>query len=289
MRMRHGVPTMLRRPVSGRLSSGRPALRPPTPGPPTPGPRARRPPALKSATLGLVVLGPFVVGCGTSSAASGKLDPAPDSVQPPVAAAPSLSAPSPDMRAAPPPADPGSVVPLGKPGSWRVTTYYTAVESLHGGAQTAVKGCTSVHCSNGHTPLGSYPADFLRIIRTEGSGRITSGPQEGRFLNWSHNTGYWLDDSTRDPAGRPLKAWVSAAADKDVLARGRRFMITDCGNGVPAAVCARFRKAHWKVSDLFRPGYGGQHHTDVYLGEETDAGFSRFATTLNGASLGALD
>ncbi|MEV4257349.1 hypothetical protein AB0J52_29690, partial [Spirillospora sp. NPDC049652] len=201
---------------------------------------------------------------------------------------PSAPAPTPNERALPPASAPGTIVPLGKPGSWRVTTYYTAVESLHGGAMTAVKGCPSLRCSNGHTPLGSYPADFLRVIRMEGSGRITSGPRKGRFLNWSHSTGYWLDDSTRDPKGRPLKAWESAAADKDVLARGQRFVITACGAGVPPQVCARFRKARWKVTDLFRPGYGGRSHADVYVGEETGPGFSRFATTLNGASLGAL-
>ncbi|MFC5187778.1 hypothetical protein [Actinomadura harenae] len=251
--------------------------------PALPAPRVLGPPV-----LGLVVLGPLAVACGTSSAASGRLDPAADAVQPPVATGPVQSAPSPDMRVTSPAADPTSTVPLGKPGSWRVTTYYTAVESLHGGAMTKVKGCTSVHCSNGHTPLGSYPADFLRIIRTEGSGRITGGPQAGRFLNWSHSTGYWLDDSTRDPAGRPLKAWESAAADKDVLARGQTFVITDCGGGVPAKVCARFRRAHWKVTDLFRPGYGGQRHADVYLGEETGPGFARYSTTLNGASLGTV-
>ncbi|MCP2339048.1 hypothetical protein [Actinomadura rupiterrae] len=242
------------------------------------------------ATLGLLVLGPLGAGCGTSSASTGKFDPQ-QNVQPPVASgAPEALAPSPSPTAStPPPAsDPIASTPIGKPGSWRVTTYYTAVESLHGGAMTPVKGCPSLHCSNGHAPLGAYPSDFLRIIRTEGSGRITSGPQKGRFLNWSHSTGYWLDDSTRDPAGRPLKAWESAAADRDVLARGQRFVITDCGTGVPAAVCARFRQARWTVTDLFRPGYGGKRHADVYLGEETGPDFSRYSTTLNGASLGAI-
>ncbi|MFC4914068.1 hypothetical protein [Actinomadura gamaensis] len=243
------------------------------------------------ATLGLLSLGPLAAACGTSSASTGKFNPPAEAVQPPVASGtpgqPVPPAPSATVRALPE-SDPLNLTPLGKPGSWRVTTYYTAVESLHGGAMTAVKGCTSVRCSNGSTPLGSYPADFLRVIRTEGSGRITSGPQKGRFLNWSHSTGYWLDDSTRDPAGRPLKAWESAAADRDVLARGQRFVITACGAGVPAAVCARFRKARWTVTDLFRPGYGGRHHTDVYLGEETDPDFRRYATTLNGASLASF-
>ncbi|RFU36974.1 hypothetical protein DZF91_35335 [Actinomadura logoneensis] len=239
----------------------------------------------------LLALGPLAAACGTSSASDGRFDPPAQTVLPPVAGVPSAPVPTPNERALPsssPGAAPGTVVPLGKPGSWRVTTYYTAVESLHGGAMTPVKGCPTLRCSRGHTPLGSYPADFLRVIRMEGSGRITSGPRRGRYLNWSHNTGYWLDDSTRDPKGRPLRAWESAAADKDVLARGQRFVITACGANVPAPVCARFRQARWKVTDLFRPGYGGRSHADVYVGEETGPGFSRYATTLTGASLGVL-
>lgn len=273
MRMRHGVRTM------------------PTPkvGPSGLGPARIGPARIGLSVLGLLAFGPLVGACGTSRADDGKFAPQADPVQPPVATGPQPApSASSTVRVPPPAADSRPSVPIGKPGSWRVTTYYTAVESLHGGAMTAVKGCTSVRCSNGTTPLGSYPADFLRVIRTEGSGRITSGPQKGRFLNWSHSTGYWLDDSTRDPAGRPLKAWQSAAADKDVLARGQIFVITDCGAGVPDAVCKRFRQARWKVTDLFRPGYGGQRHADLYLGEETGAGFARYSTTLNGASLGGL-
>ncbi|MWA00276.1 hypothetical protein F8568_007805 [Actinomadura sp. LD22] len=183
--------------------------------------------------------------------------------------------------------------PLGRPGAWRITTYYTAVESLHKGRPKAVKGCPRLHCSHGRTPLGSYPEDFLAVIREEGSGRITSGPQRGRYLNWSHSVGYWLDDTTRDSAGRPLRPWSSAAADRSVLARGQRFAIVDCGRDgaghrIEAAVCAAFRKARWTVTDLFRPGYGGEHHADVYIGEETGPGFteSPFYTTLSGATLG---
>ena len=74
---------------------------------------------------------------------------------------------------------------------------------------------------------------------------------------------------------------------------GQRFAIVDCGrdgNGhrIEAAVCAAFRKARWTVTDLFRPGYGGENHADVYIGEETGPGFtgSPFYTTLSGATLG---
>ncbi|MBW8483196.1 hypothetical protein K1Y72_12505 [Actinomadura sp. PM05-2] len=182
--------------------------------------------------------------------------------------------------------------PLGKRGAWRVTTYFTAVESYYKGRPQAVRGCPKLHCTRGGTPLGSYPADFLKVIQTEGSGRITAGPRKGRYLNWSHSVGWWLDTATRDSGARPLRPWGSAAADKDVLTRGRRFVVADCGrqeNGrpVPAKVCAAFRRASWTVTDLFRPGYGGQHHADVYIGEETGPGFRRYYTTLLGATLGA--
>ncbi|TYB41655.1 hypothetical protein FXF69_36445 [Actinomadura chibensis] len=184
-------------------------------------------------------------------------------------------------------------VPLGRPGGWRITTYYTALESLYRGKRKAVRGCAKFHCSHGKTPLGSYPADFLKVIQTEGSGRITAGPQRGRYLNWSHSVGFWLDDTTRDSRGRPLRAWSSAAADKSVLARDQRFAIIECGReggGRPLEreVCERFQKARWTVTDLFRPGYGGQNHADVYIGEERGSRFadSPFYTTLNGATLG---
>jgi hypothetical protein len=184
--------------------------------------------------------------------------------------------------------------PLGKAESWRITTYYTAVQSFHGGKPKAVRGCLELHCEWGRTPLGSYPEDFLKIIKTEGSGRITAGPQRGRFLNWSSSVGWWLDDTTRDSTARPLKAWSSAAADRDVITRGRRFQIVDCGRDwkgrpVPAAVCDRFRATTWTVTDLFRPGYGGEHHADVYIGEETGPDFTKspYYTTLRQATIAA--
>ncbi|MFI6519507.1 hypothetical protein ACIBF1_28395 [Spirillospora sp. NPDC050679] len=245
-----------------------------------------------------------LAGCGTASGASdaaGALN-----VPPPQATAPASSpAGAPTAPTASPTAPPGAakaeqrgsrpLKPLGKPRSWRITTYYTAVQSFHGGKATPVRGCPKLHCSWGKTPLGSYPADFLKIIKTEGSGRITAGPHKGRYLNWSYSVGWWLDTTTRDSGARPLRAWASAAADKDVLARGQRFAVADCGRTpggkpVPAKVCDAFRKAEWTVTDVFRPGYGGEHHADVYIGEETGPGFAKspFYTTLRGATLGAF-
>ena len=187
---------------------------------------------------------------------------------------------------------PTRATPFGRPAGWRITTYYTARESLYRGERKAVRGCARFHCSHGKTPLGSYPKDFLDVIQTEGSGRITAGPRRGRYLNWSHSVGYWLDDTTRDSRGRPLRAWSSAAADKTVLARGSRFTIADCGRDgrgrpVEPKVCARFRTATWTVTDLFRPGYGGENHADVYIGEERGERLadSPFYTTLRSATL----
>ncbi|GAA4328075.1 hypothetical protein GCM10023178_40840 [Actinomadura luteofluorescens] len=181
---------------------------------------------------------------------------------------------------------------LGRVAGWRITTYYTALESLYRGERKAVRGCARFHCSHGKARLGSYPKDFLKVVQTEGSGRITEGPERGRYLNWSHSVGFWLDDTTRDSLGRALRARASAAGPRSVLARGQRFAVVDCGReggrAVDDEVCAAFRKARWTVTDLFRPGYGGENHADVYIGEEKGSRLagSPFYTTLTGATLG---
>ncbi|WP_246249742.1 hypothetical protein [Actinomadura litoris] len=239
-------------------------------------------------------------GCGESAeGSSGALEvPPPVSTPAPAApAAPGAAAPA-DTSTEAPTASPTAKAgvpdgrPLGRPGKWRITTYYTASQSLYRGRAKAVRGCLRFHCSHGKDPLGSYPEDFLKVVRTEGSGHLTSGRQRGRYLNWSSSVGFWLDDTTRDSAGRPLRAWTSAAADRSVLARGRRFAITGCGREgggrpVEAEVCRRFREARWTVTDLFRPGYGGEYHADVYIGEEhgTRLAGSPLYTTLKGATL----
>ncbi|MEU9844340.1 hypothetical protein AB0C69_34580 [Actinomadura sp. NPDC048032] len=242
----------------------------------------------RRAPLALLLCG-AVAGCGQS--ARGADVPAP-AVPPPTA--PTVSASAPPASPPPPAGVPatGEPVPLGRVAGWRITTYYTALESLYDGERKAVRGCARFHCSRGKTPLGSYPKDFLKVVQTEGSGRVTEGPERGRYLNWSHSVGFWLDDTTRDSRGRPLRAWASAAADRSVLARGRRFAILDCGEdgggrAVEDEVCAAFRKARWTVTDLFRPGYGGQNHADVYIGEEKGSRLagSPFYTTLSGATL----
>jgi hypothetical protein len=181
----------------------------------------------------------------------------------------------------------GPAVGGSSPG-WQVTVYYTAVEGLHSGRSTRVIGCQRLDCANGGADLGTYPAGFVAAVRAEGTGRTRSG----RYLNWSSNVGYWLDSAPRDAHGAPLRPWVSAAADPDVLPAGTTFMISECGRAeeggpVGAPVCARLRAARWVVTDEFTPGLGGERHVDLYVGEETGPGFteSEWFTTLVGAVL----
>jgi hypothetical protein len=158
---------------------------------------------------------------------------------------------------------------------WTVTVYYTAVQNYHTGPPTPVTGCPTIHCEHGTTDLGSYPADFVEAVRTEGAGRTATG----RYLNWSHDIGFWLDDAPRDAHGRRLRPFESAAADPDVLPAGTRFTIVDCGTNdgdtsVDPTVCTRLRQAQWTVTDEFTPGLGGPRHVDVYIGEETGPGMT---------------
>jgi hypothetical protein len=180
-----------------------------------------------------------------------------------------------------------SVATSTSPG-WTVTVYYTAVAGFHSGRAVKVTGCARLDCSRGHDNLGSYPEDFVEAVKDEGSGKIS----DGKFLNWSYDTGYWLDTAARDTAGRPLRPFVSAAADSDVMHAGTAFDILQCGqeeggDAVDPTVCAKLRSAAWEITDEFTPGLGGSRHVDVYIGEETGTGFtdSDWYTTLENASL----
>jgi hypothetical protein len=160
---------------------------------------------------------------------------------------------------------------------WLVTVYYTAVESFHDEDPVQVKGCPVVDCADGTTRLGSYPADFVAAVREEGTGRITIGPHRGRYLNWSHNVGYWLDDGPRDAAGNLLVPFESAAADG--VQPGTRVELVNCGTlvtgaPVPNHLCGRLRQGSWQIRDEFTPGYGGKNHIDLYIGEEHAPNFT---------------
>ncbi|MCX2949814.1 hypothetical protein [Lentzea sp. NEAU-D7] len=156
---------------------------------------------------------------------------------------------------------------------WQVTVYYTAVESFHSGPAVAVRGCRVIDCEHGDDLLGTVPRSFARAVEDEGTGRMTSG----RYLNWSHDKGYWLDDEPRDSFGKPLKPFVSAAADG--VRTGSRIKLVSCGQtpeggNVDPVVCRKLASSSWEITDEFTPGLGGERHIDLYLGEETGPGFT---------------
>ena len=179
-----------------------------------------------------------------------------------------------EARADPPPPPPAAR--LSAP--WLVTVYYTAVESFHDEDPVPVTGCPVLDCAHGTTLLGRHPADFLAAVREEGTGRITTGPERGQYLNWSHNVGYWLDDEPRDAAGNILVPFVSAAADG--VRSGTRVELVDCGTlitggPVPVHLCRQLRRGIWQIRDEFTPGYGGENHIDLYVGEENTPNFTK--------------
>jgi hypothetical protein len=160
---------------------------------------------------------------------------------------------------------------------WELSVYYTAVERYHSGSPAEVHGCLVLDCVNGTDSLGTFPSDFVQAVKDEGSGRITSGPHAGQFLNWSIDVGYWLDSAPRDARGIALEPFVSAAADPSIP-YVTPFTILDCGvdihNGAPIdpSVCARISSANWIVRDRFTVGAVGKH-MDLYIGEEDRANF----------------
>lgn len=139
-----------------------------------------------------------------------------------------------------------------------------------------VRGHASL-TSEAEVALGSYPSGFVDAVRDEGCGRISTGPHAGEYLNWSWDTGFRLDESTRDAAGDPLVPFETAALDGvergtglTVLACGR----TDDGSRADESACAELRAARWVVRDEFTPGLGGERHVDLYIGEGDGPGFT---------------
>ncbi|MFD9706256.1 hypothetical protein [Lentzea sp. NPDC059081] len=169
---------------------------------------------------------------------------------------------------------------------WQVTVYYTAVEAFHSGPSAPVRGCPVIDCDKGSDLLGTFPQSFVKAVKDEGTGRTASGS----YLNWSYDKGYWLDSAPRDSFGRPLRPFVSAAADG--LTTGSRVKLVSCGRtpeggDVDAAVCEKLMAASWEITDEFTPGLGGERHIDLYLGEETGPQFtdSPWYTTFSEAVL----
>lgn len=179
-----------------------------------------------------------------------------------------------------PPLGPGN--PSAQPtnsGGWMLTVYYTAVQAYHSGPPQQVRGCLQINCAHGQDNLGTYPRDFVQAVKDEGTGRITSGPNASKYLNWSIDVGYWLDSAPRDARGGALLPWISAAADP-AIPFGSRFSVLDCGvddstkqaSDVPASTCGRIQRASWRVVDRFTSPNVGKH-VDLYIGEENEPNF----------------
>jgi hypothetical protein len=160
---------------------------------------------------------------------------------------------------------------------WVLTVYHTPVESFHSQPAVTVTGCSKMPCMNGNDALGSYAGDFVQAVKDEGAGRITSGSYAGKYLNWSIDIGYWLDEAPRDARGQALIPWVSAAADPKVP-YGTHFVVADCGvdqaQGTPIdrTVCTKLEQGSWSVNDRFTVGAVGAQF-DLYIGEEDHADF----------------
>lgn len=155
-----------------------------------------------------------------------------------------------------------------------MTIYYTPVMSYYSGPPQTVTGCLTLQCSNGTATLGTFPSDFVAQVHEEGTGKI--GPNQ--YLNWSGNTGYWLDTLPRDAQGNALVPYRSAAADPSIPF-GTTFKIQSCGadtaTAAPtaASVCASYTWQMWEVEDRFTVGAVGQH-VDLYVGEQSSATFT---------------
>lgn len=165
---------------------------------------------------------------------------------------------------------------------WHITTYYTVVESYHNGSAETVTGCSARNCADGSDNLGNFPSDFVEKVKNEGAGLITSGSKAGMFLNWSFDTGYWIDTIASDSYGSQLQPFVSAAADSNVLPRNTTFKLSSCGTdntAITTAGCSKLEASRWHITDQFTPGLGGAKHIDLYIGKEDRPDFENSSDT----------
>lgn len=162
---------------------------------------------------------------------------------------------------------------------YTITVYYTAVESFHTDAAVNVSGCLIRDCAFGNKLIGTYPASFIKATKTEGTGRITSGVNAGKYLNWSVDVGYWLDTIPSDGYGTALVPFQTAAADDIALKRGTKFLllaplIQDDGTPLDTTSANKLLAGQWLINDQFTPGLGGALHLDLYIGEEDRFNFT---------------
>lgn len=161
---------------------------------------------------------------------------------------------------------------------WRITAYFTAVDSFFSGPSAALTGCLNVNCNAPGDPanaLGTFATAFSDTVMTEGTGKITTGPHAGKYLNWSGGqpgSGYWLDSWPCDAQGSALVPYVSAAA-YGTYAFGTAFRVVSCGvdglSGDPmdTQACADFKAANWVVRDRFE-ATTERRHIDLYIGQQ---------------------
>lgn len=153
---------------------------------------------------------------------------------------------------------------------WNVTVYYTPVEQFHGGESTTI--------TNENGTIGSYPSDFLEIVKVEGVGKITSGEHAGSYLHWTPSLGYWLTEEPLDAQGNMLIPFKTAASYSNVES-GTHINITDCGRQtatstkLPQEICETIKSADWVVTDRFHTEMD-EKHIDLYIGEEDRVDFT---------------
>ncbi|HKF74548.1 MAG TPA: hypothetical protein VKF59_00260 [Candidatus Dormibacteraeota bacterium] len=178
---------------------------------------------------------------------------------------------SPSRVAAPPP-PPASTAPSppqpsrAPTGGWRLTVYYTPVESYHGPPQQSISDCAG-------RPLGQHARDFLDKVQIEGFGRVVTAVQGNSYVGWDFDHHCWF--LARTPVGaddRPLRAWASTAAPS-TMAFGTAVHVLGCGSGVDATVCPHVEAAAWTVDDRCSDDCSDRQHLDLYIGEEDQPDF----------------
>jgi len=245
------------------------------------GPHASSPaPARRSSRLGWSLAAWLALSIGTCLAvlithhsAQPAANDAVMSTAPSVAPTPPVA--SPTGRVATPSSSAPAALTRDGSADWQLRLFFTATEAYYHGAPVRVRGCADLACQRGQVDLGRYPRDFLAAVRTQGSGRIGTGPHGGGFLDWDAVRGYWIDTAPRAADGAPLRPFASVISSTSQLSAYTPLEVLSCGKGSRAgwaAVCARLRAASWSVATVAVPR--GKRTVRLYVGTETRPGFA---------------